>query len=281
MKFLASLPLLGVLAGCASAADPKPAATPAISATAEAAAQAADADPSRAWSDAGQLVLVITPGQDATTGRMRAFDRVGESWKPAGEAFDVTVGRSGIAWGLGLHPPQPGLAKREGDGRAPAGVFRIGTAFGYDTQARTGLAYAPMSATHWCVDVDGAPLYNRIVDSREVGAAAVAASTEPMRRDIHAKGDQRLPARLRDRTQRRRPRRRRQLHLRALVEGAGRAHRGLHRDGRRGHGPPARVVARGTPSGVRATDRSRRRAPVRGLAPALPRRLKAPACRNP
>jgi L,D-peptidoglycan transpeptidase YkuD (ErfK/YbiS/YcfS/YnhG family) len=192
MKLLASLSLLGLLAGCATASvDPKPAASPAVSATAEAAARAADADPGRAWSDAQQMVLVITPGPDATTGRMRAFDRVDGGWKPAGEAFDVTVGRSGIAWGIGLHPPQPGLSKREGDGRAPEGVFRIGTAFGYADTARTGLEYAPMSATHWCVDVDGAPLYNRIVDSRDVGEAAVAGSTEPMRRDIHAQGDQR------------------------------------------------------------------------------------------
>lgn len=195
MKSLLPLSLLGLVAGCASVAAESAGSTdtpsPVVSASAEAAAQAADADPTRAWSDARQLVLVVTPGQDATSGRMRAFDRVGDAWKPAGEAFDVSVGRSGIAWGIGLHPPQPGLAKREGDGRAPEGVFRIGTAFGYASSARTGLPYAAMSATHWCVDVDGAPLYNRIVDSREVGEAAVAGSTEPMRRDIHAKGDQR------------------------------------------------------------------------------------------
>ena len=195
MKTLLPLSLLALVAGCASVAAESDgsieSASPVVSATAEAAARAADAEPARAWSDARQLVLVVTPGQDATTGRMRAFDRVEGGWKPAGEAFEVTVGRSGIAWGIGLHPPQPGLAKREGDGRAPAGVFRIGTAFGYASSARTGLPYAPMSATNWCVDVDGAPLYNRIVDSREVGEAAVAGSTEPMRRDIHAKGDQR------------------------------------------------------------------------------------------
>jgi L,D-peptidoglycan transpeptidase YkuD (ErfK/YbiS/YcfS/YnhG family) len=149
--------------------------------------------PDAAWSDARQLVLVVTPEADATAGQLRAFERErGDApWTPVGEAFPITVGRSGLAWGLGLHPPQPGLAKREGDGRAPAGAFRIGPAFGYAPEARTGLRYAPMTATQWCVDVDGSPLYNRIVDSREVGEAAVAGSTEPMRRDLHAKGDQR------------------------------------------------------------------------------------------
>jgi L,D-peptidoglycan transpeptidase YkuD (ErfK/YbiS/YcfS/YnhG family) len=81
--------------------------------------------------------------------------------------------------------------KREGDGRAPAGVFAIGTAFGYADSARTGLPYAAMDAGDYCVDVSGSPYYNRIVDSAQVGAAAIEGSTEPMRRDLHADGDQR------------------------------------------------------------------------------------------
>jgi L,D-peptidoglycan transpeptidase YkuD (ErfK/YbiS/YcfS/YnhG family) len=48
-----------------------------------------------------------------------------------------------------------------------------------------------MEAADWCIDVPASPLYNRIVDAREVGDAAVAGSTEPMRRDLHAAGDQR------------------------------------------------------------------------------------------
>ena len=144
-----------------------------------------------AWDDARQLVLVTTPDADATQGRLRSFERKGAGWQAVGDAIPVTVGRNGIAWGIGLHPAQPGLQKHEGDGRAPAGAFRIGTAFGYASSARTSLAYLALTATHWCVDVSGAPDYNRIVDSRVVGESAVKDSTEPMRRDLHANGDQR------------------------------------------------------------------------------------------
>src|SRR3546814_17273004 len=84
-----------------------------------------------------------------------------------------------------------GPAKREGDGRAPAGVFAIGEAFGYAAQAQTALPYAPMQAGSWCMDVVDSPLYNRIVDARDVGDAAVEGSSEPMRRDLHNDGDQR------------------------------------------------------------------------------------------
>ncbi|WP_407354630.1 L,D-transpeptidase [Luteimonas sp. R10] len=139
----------------------------------------------------GQLVLVTTAGWDADHGTLQAWERVGGDWRAVGDPAAVTVGRSGSAWGLGRHPHQPGPAKREGDGRAPAGVFGIGTAFGYGAQPDTALDYRRMRASDYCIDVDGSPLYNRIVDAAEVGEEAVAGSTEPMRRDLHRGGDQR------------------------------------------------------------------------------------------
>jgi L,D-peptidoglycan transpeptidase YkuD (ErfK/YbiS/YcfS/YnhG family) len=142
------------------------------------------------WKDARQLVLVTTADWDADHGIMRTFVRSKRGWQPAAAAVPVTIGRSGSAWGLGLHFDQPGPVKREGDGRSPAGVFRIGEAFGYGESARTALPYEPMRASHYCMDVSASPFYNRIVDASEVGEAAIAGSTEPMRRDLHAGGDQ-------------------------------------------------------------------------------------------
>jgi L,D-peptidoglycan transpeptidase YkuD (ErfK/YbiS/YcfS/YnhG family) len=143
------------------------------------------------WSDARQLVLVTIPEWNSHDGVLHTFERTDAGWQPALAATPVSIGRAGAAWGIGLHEPQPGPRKREGDGRSPAGVFALGTAFGYAQSVRTGLPYAAMDAAHWCIDVAGSPLYNRIVDAREVGAAAVAGSTEPMRLDLHAAGDQR------------------------------------------------------------------------------------------
>lgn len=147
-----------------------------------------------AWADAQQIVVVTTAGWNATDGTLRTYARDGEGdgWQEIGTATPVTIGRSGSAWGLGLHPAQQnGPSKHEGDGRAPAGVFRIGTAFGYAESAGTALPYAGMRESSYCMDVVASPLYNRIVDAGEVGKAAVAGSTEPMRLDLHNKGDQR------------------------------------------------------------------------------------------
>ena len=144
------------------------------------------------WSNATQLVLVTTPDWNAPAGTLRTFERTRGRWKQVGQATPVTIGRSGAAWGLGLNDvPADGPRKREGDGRSPAGVFAIGTAFGYAPAARTGLPYTPMDANDYCIDVPSSTLYNRIVDAGEVGTDAVAGSTEPMRRDLHADGDQR------------------------------------------------------------------------------------------
>lgn len=156
---------------------------------------AADGQATR-WADAQQLVLVTVPGWDSTQGTLRRYERsADDGWHAVDAAQPVVIGRSGAAWGLGLHdiPADAGGApvKREGDGRSPAGVFAIGEAFGYAAQAETALPYAAMDAGDYCVDVPASPLYNRIVDVADVGTEAVEGSTEPMRRDLHAGGDQR------------------------------------------------------------------------------------------
>ncbi len=149
-------------------------------------------DEAAAWRDARQLVLVVTDDWDADHGRLRAYERESDAWRPVADAVPVTIGRAGAAWGVGLQAPRTdGPVKREGDGRSAAGVFRIGEAFGYAERSPTALPYRALQVSDYCVDVDGSPLYNRIVDAREVGEQAVAGSTEPMRRDLHAHGDQR------------------------------------------------------------------------------------------
>jgi len=138
------------------------------------------------------MIVVTTDGWDVDHGTLRTYVRDGTQWKEQGQASDVTIGRHGSAWGVGLSPPQhDGPVKKEGDGRSPAGAFAIGTAFGYAPKETTALPYLALGPDDWCIDVAGSPLYNRIVDAREVGKDAVEGSSEPMRRDLHADGDPR------------------------------------------------------------------------------------------
>lgn len=138
-----------------------------------------------------QLIVVTVADWQASTGQLQRFEHVNGAWQTLELPFPVTVGKNGSAWGLGLHQnPTDGPVKVEGDGKAPAGLFSIGTAFGYQESLATHLNYQAMNDTDWCVDVNESPLYNQIVSTREVGIDAVEGSSEPMRRDMHLNGDQ-------------------------------------------------------------------------------------------
>jgi D-alanyl-D-alanine dipeptidase len=116
-----------------------------------------------------QLVFVTTPSWSATTGTLRRYARTGSAWQPVGEPVPVVVGRSGLGWGRGLHAEQRGgPQKREGDGRAPAGVFRLSAAFGYADAEPTGLPYVQARAGTECVDDTSSAYYNQVLDRADV-----------------------------------------------------------------------------------------------------------------
>jgi len=140
-----------------------------------------------------QLLLTVSDDWNATVGKLHIYKRVDGHWHQTLAPIPVNLGRTGLAWGIGLHPDSTGGEadphKREGDGKAPAGIFRLGDAFGYPPELTTGLGYQPMRESHYCIDVPGSPFYNQTVDAEDVGESAVEGSSEGMRRDIHY-GDQ-------------------------------------------------------------------------------------------
>jgi L,D-peptidoglycan transpeptidase YkuD (ErfK/YbiS/YcfS/YnhG family) len=143
-----------------------------------------------AWSVSRQMIVVTTDGWDIDHGSLRTYEREGTTWVLVGEPAEVTLGKHGSAWGIGLHPVQrDGPTKVEGDGRSPAGIFRVGEAFGYADTNGTSLPYRGLTASDYCVDVTSSPYYNQLVDAKQVGDKAVDGATEPMRRDLHFNGD--------------------------------------------------------------------------------------------
>ncbi len=151
---------------------------------------AGQAQPEPIASGSRQLVLVISESWDAPSAQMQTFERKYGQWKAQAAPTAVMIGKNGMGWGSGLHPAQvQGPVKAEGDGKAPAGIFAIGTAFGYSPSIATGLPYLTMTVDDWCIDVNESPWYNRIVSTTNVGLAAIEGSSEPMRRDIHLNGD--------------------------------------------------------------------------------------------
>ena len=119
--------------------------------------------------DSRQLIVVTTESWEATSGSLQRFERVGDNWEPVSDLIPVVVGRAGLGWGTGLHPEQTnGPTKREGDGRAPAGIFSLTETFGYADSASTGLPYVHATRDVECVDDSDSQFYNRVLDRSEV-----------------------------------------------------------------------------------------------------------------
>jgi len=134
--------------------------------------------------DSRQVLLVLTDGWDAVSGTMRRFERSSAAgpWQSVGPAVPVVVGRSGLAWGSGVASlPGPGPVKREGDGKSPAGVFRLSTAFGQTPDAPPGwqLPYRYLADEVECVDDVQSASYNRLT-TRRGAARADWSSSEKM-----------------------------------------------------------------------------------------------------
>lgn len=125
---------------------------------------------------ARQLLQVLSPGWNSDYGQLQRWQRPTPDapWQRFAEPLPVTLGRHGLAWGLGLHP-DPGsmvLHKTEGDGRSPAGVFAITALFGTEaTRAALpspcGLPFLTTHAQLKCVDDPQSPHYNCLVDQRD------------------------------------------------------------------------------------------------------------------
>ncbi|MCX6969541.1 MAG: L,D-transpeptidase family protein [Verrucomicrobia bacterium] len=113
-----------------------------------------------------QCLVGIADGWDSSDVTLRLFEKPGDQWVQAGEEWKGRLGRDGLVWGLGLSPaPEGAVIKREGDWRTPAGVFKIGGAWGYapDIARRPNLPYEQVTSRDLWVEDPASPLYNQHV----------------------------------------------------------------------------------------------------------------------
>lgn len=137
-----------------------------------------------------QCIVAVTANWNSTTGVLRAFERVNgrARWKARGAEVPVVVGKKGLAWGRGLvnAEAKPAPLKIEGDNKAPAGVFRFGSAFGY-APARSArwvrLDYLPLTKQIEGIDDPRSRYYNRLVDRSKVARVDWRTSEQMLRAD--------------------------------------------------------------------------------------------------
>lgn len=123
-----------------------------------------------------QLLLSVAASWDSPAVELSRYERsdAHASWRRL-DTWRAVAGRSGLAWGRGLHgngapPGASGPVKKEGDGRAVAGVFRLGPAFGYagTPPAGTRLRYTHSTAGWRCVDDPASSHYDELLDASGV-----------------------------------------------------------------------------------------------------------------
>jgi D-alanyl-D-alanine dipeptidase len=133
--------------------------------------------PSPLLAQAGQVLLVTTPGWDSSRGKLQRFERRGGVFEPVGTPYAVWVGKGGMAWRNddgAPPPPAAGPMKQEGDGRSPAGIMTIGAMWGYGPRPPEGvkLPYRESTDCDRCVDDPDHAEYGRLV--------RLASPTEPV-----------------------------------------------------------------------------------------------------
>jgi D-alanyl-D-alanine dipeptidase len=123
-----------------------------------------------------QLVTVTTKSWDDVNATVHLYERSagdGSNWRRFGDPFPGVIGQRGLAWGIGLHgtgkPDTP--EKREGDKKAPAGIFRFGNVFGTAPPEQVRflrLPYRQFTSTTEAIDDPKSRYYNQVIDRRTI-----------------------------------------------------------------------------------------------------------------
>lgn len=112
-----------------------------------------------------QAILCLAPDWQSSEGTFSLWTRTpGATWHRETPDIPTRMGDKGLAWGRGIHPEPPlELQKKEGDWKAPAGVFEIGAAFGYPETfpVQKGQPYIQVKTGELWVADTTSPYYNQ------------------------------------------------------------------------------------------------------------------------
>jgi len=114
-----------------------------------------------------QIVLVVASDFNTSKAILYTYEKEGADYTQIFKPLSVNLGRSGLAWGIGLLEIPHGLyepLKHEGDGKAPAGIFLLSATFAYDKNTPTKLPLLHATKQLVCVDDSSSDDYNKILN---------------------------------------------------------------------------------------------------------------------
>ncbi|WP_373000640.1 L,D-transpeptidase [Sulfurimonas sp.] len=127
---------------------------------------------------AQQIILVVSDDFNTSRAKLSCY----EDDKKVLKTIDVNIGKNGLGWGLGefkFKQKNSEPLKKEGDKKAPAGIFNLTYTFGYDKNQSFDLKYLYLSNKLICVDDSDSKDYNKIIEMPKIKPK----SFERMKRD--------------------------------------------------------------------------------------------------
>lgn len=130
--------------------------------------------------DTTQLIVVRSENWQTAEATLDLYEKRGGKWRQSGDTIQIIIGKNGMGWGRGLHtvPANAAIVKKEGDGKAPAGIFVLKNGFGYE-DFKIRYPYKVYTETTHCVDDMKSKRYNQIVESTKI--TKDYSSFEPMK----------------------------------------------------------------------------------------------------
>ncbi|HEY1123170.1 MAG TPA: L,D-transpeptidase family protein [Haloferula sp.] len=113
-----------------------------------------------------QCVVGTAKDWNTSNVTLNTYEKRGGKWVKVSGPWTGRLGKNGLVWGLGISPvPAGAKVKSEGDMRAPAGVFRIGGAWGVppSIQKNPKLYYRQVTTRDLWVEDPSSPSYNKHV----------------------------------------------------------------------------------------------------------------------
>jgi hypothetical protein len=125
-----------------------------------------------------QIILVVAENFNSQRATLSCF----ENNHIVFDTFEVNLGKGGLGHGLGevefLHDLNEPL-KKEGDKKAPMGIFTLDAVFGYEKELQRKMPYLHATKDLICVDDSESAFYNKIIKRPKV----MPQSFEEMKRE--------------------------------------------------------------------------------------------------
>lgn len=132
-------------------------------------------NPESLWTNSKQVIVVTSADWNASQGILKRYEKFKDQkeWQAIGPSIRVELGKNGMAWGIGLHHNnfKKGPLKVEGDNKTPAGIFRIGSGFGFAPAKKMKnlkINYISIGEDTEAVDDPLSKYYNRIVNRNDI-----------------------------------------------------------------------------------------------------------------